>query len=212
VSRKHLIAIAAVIAIVAAWLFWPSKYARVANLDSRGANVIAFGDSLTAGYGAKEGEDYPSRLAALLGTTVINAGVSGDTTAAALARVQADVLEQNPRIVIVGLGGNDFMQGVPLSATENNLREIVRTIRGAGAMVVLLGFRFPSLGASFEKMYERVAKEERCLLIPDLLDGILSNPSLKSDEIHPNARGYQMMAERVAGPVRKLMRRAGKKA
>ena len=73
-------------------------------------------------------------------------------------------------------------------------------------MVILLGFRFPSLNANYESMYERVAEDEQCLLIEDLLDGILSNPSLKSDEIHPNARGYALMAERVAGPTEKLLR------
>jgi lysophospholipase L1-like esterase len=180
----------------------------VANLGSRGTGVIAFGDSLTAGYGAQQGEDYPSKLSSLLGTTVINAGVSGDTTESALARLDNDVLTRGPRIVIVGLGGNDFLQGVPIATTERNLRSAVRAIHGAGAMVVILGFRFPTLGASYEKMYANVAGDERCLLIPDLLDGILSNPSLKSDEIHPNARGYQLMAERVAGPCKKLIRKA----
>jgi acyl-CoA thioesterase-1 len=207
-SKRARIAAAAVLVIAAAWLFWPSRYTRVANLDSRGTSVIAFGDSLTAGYGAQPGEDYPSKLTALVGTTVVNAGVSGDTTESALARLDNDVLTRSPRIVIVGLGGNDFLQGVPLAATERNLRSAVRAIHGAGAMVVILGFRFPTLGASYEKMYASVARDERCLLIPDLLDGILSNPSLKSDEIHPNARGYQLMAERIAGPCTKLMRKA----
>ena len=207
-SKRARILIAAAVVVIAAWLLWPSPYARVANLDSRGSSVIAFGDSLTAGYGAQPGEDYPSKLAALIGTSIVNAGVSGDTTESALARIDNDVLQRNPRIVLVGLGGNDFLQGVPITTTERNLRSAIRAIHGAGAMAVILGFRFPTLGASYEKMYANVAKDERCLLIPDLLDGILSNPSLKSDEIHPNARGYQLMAERMAGPCRKLIRKA----
>jgi lysophospholipase L1-like esterase len=206
-KQIRVLAVAGVL-VIAAWLLWPSRYSRVANLGSRGTGVIAFGDSLTAGYGAQQGEDYPSKLSSLIGTTVINAGVSGDTTESALARLDNDVLTRGPRIVIVGLGGNDFLQGVPIATTERNLRSAVRAIHGAGAMVVILGFRFPTLGASYEKMYANVAGDERCLLIPDLLDGILSNPSLKSDEIHPNARGYQLMAERVAGPCKKLIRKA----
>ncbi len=202
------IAIVAALIIVLAFFFWPSSLSKVKNLSSHGTSIIAFGDSLTAGYGAAPGEDYPSRLSSMIGTTVINAGVNGDTTESALARVQADVLTQNPRIVIVGLGGNDFLRHLPVSATEASLRSIVRQVQGSGAMVVLLGFRFPSFGASYEAMYERVAKEEGALLIPDLLDGIMSNPSMKSDEIHPNGRGYQLMAERVAGPYRKLMKKA----
>jgi len=75
-------------------------------------------------------------------------------------------------------------------------------------MVVLLGFKFPSLNANYEEMYERVADQEGCLLIPGTLKGILTDPALKSDEIHPNARGYQLMAERVSGPFQKLLRKA----
>ncbi|HEX7152634.1 MAG TPA: arylesterase [Thermoanaerobaculia bacterium] len=190
------------------WWLWPSQYGRVKNLDSGGSAIVAFGDSLTSGYGASEGEDYPSRLAALVGKPVINAGVSGDTTDAAMARLDGDVLSRHPRIVIVGLGGNDFLRRSPIATTEANLRTIVRRIQGAGAMVVLLGYEFPTLGARYDDMYERVAEEEGCLLIPDLLDGILNTPTLKSDEIHPNAAGYQLMAERVSGPLAKLVKKA----
>src|SRR3954451_580699 len=104
------------------WLLWPSQYNRVRNLKSRGANIIAFGDSLTAGYGAQPSEAYPTRLSALIEAPVLNAGVSGDTTQSALDRVANDVLARDPRIVIVGLGGNDFLQGVPIATTEANLR------------------------------------------------------------------------------------------
>jgi len=188
------------------WFLWPAP--KIANLSSRGTNIIAFGDSLTAGYGANAGEDYPSRLSAMIGTPVINAGVSGDTTESALARVDTDVAARDPRIVIIGLGGNDFLRGVAIGTTESNLHTIIQKVHAAGAMVILLGYRFPSLTANYEKMYERVAKSERCLLVPDLLDGIESNASLKSDEIHPNGQGYALMAERVAGPCKKLIRRA----
>src|SRR6058998_467101 len=131
VKRSHLLAAIAVVLILIIWALWPSRYGRVKNLGSRGTNVIAFGDSLTAGYGAGTGEDYPTRLSALIGEPVINAGVSGDTTGSALARLDADVLARDPRIVIVGLGGNDFLGGVPIASTDTNLREIVRKIEGA---------------------------------------------------------------------------------
>jgi acyl-CoA thioesterase-1 len=210
VNRKTSVIVFGGIALVLALIVvaWPSKYSRVRNLDSRGTNIIAFGDSLTAGYGAPAGEDYPSKLSSMIGTTVVNAGVSGDTTQSALARVDQDVLSRDPRIVIVGLGGNDFLGSVPIATTESNLRAVIEKIQGAGAMVVLLGFRFPSLTADYGAMYSRVAKDERCLLIPDLLHGILRDPSLKSDEIHPNARGYALMADRIAGPCKKLIARA----
>ena len=194
--------------VVVVWALWPSPYSKVTNLASRGTNIIAFGDSLTAGLGAQPGEDFPSRLSKLIETPVINAGVSGDTTDMALERIDRDVLSHDPRIVIVGLGGNDFLRSVDIATTERNLRSIVRRIHGAGAMVVLLGFRFPSLNLDYEKMYTRVADDEGCLLIGRMLRGIITDPSLKSDEVHPNARGYEIMAERVAGPCRKLIRKA----
>ena len=207
-SRQAQVATGAVVLAIAIWALWPSPYTRVTNLNSHGANIIAFGDSLTAGYGAQPGEDWPARLSTMIGATVINAGVSGDTTDAAAERLDNDVLARDPRIVIVGLGGNDYLRQAPIATTEENLHRIIRKIQSAGAMVVLLGFNFPSLSANYGKMYAKVAKDEGCLLIPDLLDGIESNQSLKSDEIHPNARGYQLMAERIAKPCQKLIRKA----
>ena len=206
--RTKAVVAAGALLVVLVWALWPSPFSRVTNLGSRGSSVIAFGDSLTAGFGASAGEDYPARLSSLIGETVVNAGVSGDTTEAALARLESDVLSRNPRIVIVGLGGNDFLHGADGPSTEAHLRTIIRKIESGGAMVVLLGFRFPSITANYGTMYARVAHDERCLLIPDLLHGILNDPALKSDEVHPNARGYQVMAERIAGPVRKLIRKA----
>ncbi len=206
-KRLAIGAAVAVLAIAVVWLLLPSKY-DVANLDSRGTSIIAFGDSLTAGVGASSDDTYPSQLAAAIGETVVNAGVSGDTSGAALARLERDVLPNDPRIVIVGLGGNDYLQNVPIAKTEETLRAIVRRIQDAGAMVVLLGFRFPSLNVNYQAMYERVAEEERCLLVPDALDGILSDPALRSDAIHPNGKGYAILAERVAGPLETLIRKA----
>lgn len=207
VRKKQIIA-AALAIVVASWLLWPSRYARVTNLASPHSSLIAFGDSLTAGFGAQPGEDYPSVLAKTIGVEVVNAGVNGDTTESALARVDADVLARSPRIVIVGLGGNDFLRGVAIQTTEANLRAIVRKIHAGKAMVVLLGFSFPSFTADYADMYERVADEEGCLLIEGALKGILTDRSLKSDEIHPNARGYALMAERIAPDLAKLLEKA----
>jgi acyl-CoA thioesterase I len=199
---------AAILVAIVAWILWPSPYAKVRNLMSPGTAVIAFGDSLTAGYGAQQGEDYPSVLSRLIHVPVVNAGVSGDTTETALARIDQDVLTRDPRIVIVGLGGNDFLRGVPIATTEANLRTIVQKIEGANAMVVLLAFRFPSLNENYEEMYARVGKDAQCLVIKGVLSGILTDPTLKSDTIHPNARGYAKMADRIASPMNKLLRKA----
>ncbi|MEA2569356.1 MAG: acyl-CoA thioesterase [Acidobacteriota bacterium] len=210
-KQPRVIVLVAVIVIALIWLLWPSRYSRVANLSSRGTAIVAFGDSITAGFGAAAGDDYPSKLSQLIGVSVINAGVSGDTTETALARIDADVLTREPRLVIVGLGGNDFLRSVPIATTETNLRTIVQQIERRGAMVILLGFRFPSMNANYESMYERIAHDERCLFVPNVLRGILTDPSLKSDEIHPNARGYALIAERVSGPCRGLLRAADRR-
>lgn len=199
----------AVVAIALVWKFWPAGVGDVTNLDSRGTSVIAFGDSLTAGFGAAKGEDYPSKLSSVIGAPIINAGRSGDTTESALRRLEDDVLARDPRIVIVGLGGNDVLRRVPMSDTKNNLEAIVRRIQGAGAMVVLLGFEFPTFGADYGGLYEEIADENGCLLVPDVLDDILTDRTMKSDEIHPNAAGYDLMARRVSGPLQKLLAEAG---
>lgn len=207
-DRRFMIAMLVTVGLAVAWLFWPSRYSGVENLDSNGTAIIALGDSITAGYGAGNGEDYPARVASTTGLTIRNAGVSGDTTGAALARLERDVLAHDPRIVIVGLGGNDFLRSVPIADTERNLRSIIDAIQADGAMVVLLGFRFPSLQVSYESMYERLAEEKDCLLIPDVMDGILSKPELRSDAIHPNAAGYELLAERVAPQLQRLVEAA----
>ncbi|HEX6159813.1 MAG TPA: arylesterase [Thermoanaerobaculia bacterium] len=208
--RAVKIGAAGAVAIALLVVLWPSGVGDVRNLDSRGSSVIAFGDSLTEGYGASQGEAWPARLASKSGVEIVNAGVSGDTTETALARIETDVLARDPRIVIVGLGGNDFLRRVPVAATEANLRAIVRKIQASGAMVVLLGFEFPSIGPSYAKMYERIAEEEECLLVEDVLDGILRDTKLKSDEIHPNAAGYQIMADRIEEPLGKLIAKANR--
>lgn len=200
---KRLAVVLALVALAAC-----SPYRNVKNLDSRGSSIITFGDSLTSGVGASEEENYPSRLATALNRDIINAGVSGDTTESALQRLDDDVLAESPRLVIVGLGGNDFLRRVPIATTEANLRTIIRRIHASGAMVILLGFEFPSIGPSYADMYEHLADEEGCLLIDDVVDGILNDPKLKSDEIHPNAAGYALMAERIAEPCAELLAKA----
>jgi acyl-CoA thioesterase-1 len=195
--------------ILAGWFLRPAPPPAIRNLDTPQRVIVCLGDSLTAGVGAGPGEDVPARLAALLNRPVVNAGVSGDTTAGALARLPRDVLGLRPGLVVVGLGGNDFLRGGTAAQAEANLEAILRALQGAGAMVVLEGFSFPSLQEDWAGMYRRLAEREACLLVPGLLDGIQRNPELKSDSIHPNAKGYALMAKRLAGPLGKLLKRAG---
>lgn len=187
------------------------SFSYVRNLHSQGENIICFGDSLTEGVGAAKGEDYPSGLARQLRYQVINAGRRGDTTADALSRLDQDVLGQNPRLVIVLLGGNDFLRQVPLSETRKNLEEIVQRIQERGAMAVLVGVRLGLFTDEYGPVYKEIAKKHGALFIPEVLKGILSDPKSKSDSIHPNAAGYQLMAERILKQVKPLLEEGDRK-
>jgi acyl-CoA thioesterase-1 len=186
-------------------------YGSVRNLGSPGKIVIAFGDSLTEGVGAGEGEDYPSLLARGLQQPVINAGRRGDTTARGLARLEKDVLERNPRLVIVLFGGNDFLRRLPLARARKNLEEIIKRIQQHGAMVVLVGMRLGLFTDDYGPIYKKLAKQYGALLVPRALKGILSDPKLKSDSIHPNSAGYRLMAERILKKIGPLLQEADRR-
>jgi acyl-CoA thioesterase-1 len=188
-----------------------SKFSHVQNLQSRGENIICFGDSLTEGVGAEKGEDYPSRLARELRYPIINAGHRGDTSADGLARLEQDILEKNPRLVIVLFGGNDFMRQVPVSETRKNLEEMVERMQKRGAMVALVGMKLGLFTDEYGPIYEEIAKRHGALYIPEILKGILSDTKLKSDPIHPNGAGYRLMAERILKEVKPLLEEADRK-
>jgi acyl-CoA thioesterase-1 len=167
--------------------------------------VVFLGDSLTAGYRLPVAEAFPALLAERLAASgrparVVNAGVSGDTTAGGLARLDW-ILSQQPDLVVVELGANDGLRGLPLEASEANLRAIVEGSRAAGAEVLLLAMRLPpNYGAdytrSFEAIYPRVAAEAGATLVPFFLAGIAGQPELNlPDGIHPNAAGHRRAAE-----------------
>lgn len=166
----------------------------------RGAVVLAFGDSITAGVGASQGPAYPALLAAETGWQVINAGVSGDTARAAGARLAPLLRANQPDLVIIELGGNDFLRQTPAAQVRDYLREIIRQAQASGARVALvavprLSLLRASIGAlSDSPIYAELAEEEGVILIPDVLSEILSDNNLRADDIHPNALGYQQLA------------------
>jgi acyl-CoA thioesterase-1 len=175
---------------------------KVRNARPQGQNLICFGDSLTAGTGAATGKDYPSQLARMIGRPVINAGLPGDTTAGALARLQQDVLSRSPRIVLITLGGNDLTHGVDREVFSRNLQTIVTRIQAAGALVVVGGIEVPLRDRGFPEGYREVARVTGAILIPNIFQGILGRPDLMSDPIHPNTAGYTLMAERFYETIR----------
>jgi acyl-CoA thioesterase-1 len=169
--------------------------------------VVFLGDSLTAGYGLGGEQAYPALVEKRLEEEgipikVLNAGVSGDTTAGGLARLDW-LLSQKPGVVVVGLGGNDGLRGLPLEQAEQNLREIVRRAKAAGARVLLLGMQIPpnygpEYAQGFSGMYPKIAKEMDVPLVPFLLEGVGGVAGLnQSDGIHPTAEGQEKLADLV---------------
>ena len=180
----------------------------IRNLRSSGETIVCFGDSLTEGVGAGTGEDYPSVLSKEIGIPVVNAGQRGDTTDQALARLSDAVLSKNPRLVIVFLGGNDFLRQRPRAESRKNLAEIVRRVQAQGAMVAIAGMKLGLFTDDFAAIYEDTAKELGALYIPQVMKGILSDSKLRSDPIHPNGAGYRLIAERIAVKIIPLLRDA----
>ena len=180
----------------------------IRNLRSSGDAIVCLGDSLTEGVGAGSGEDYPSVLSREIGAAVINAGQRGDTTDQALARLPDAVLSKNPRLVIVFLGGNDFLRQRPRAESRRNLAEIVRRVQAQGAMVAIVGMKLGLFTDEFAAIYEDTAKELGALYIPQVTKSILSDANLKSDPIHPNGAGYRLIAERIAAKIKPLLRDA----
>lgn len=171
-----------------------------------GETVIAFGDSLVAGVGASTGRDIVSLLSARVGVTIVNAGRSGDTTGSALARLDSAVLSRRPRVVIILLGGNDVLRRVPQAETFANLGAIVHRIRARGAAVILAGLSFGVFSDAYGDGYEDLARRTSSGLVPDILAGILGHPDLMADQIHPNERGYKIMADRIEPVLRDLLK------
>lgn len=183
-----------------------------------GDRVVAFlGDSLTAGLGVAADEAFPARLGARMqregyAYRVVNAGVSGDTSAGAVRRVDW-VLRTRPDVVVVALGANDGLRGQSPAALRANLEAIVRRLKAAGARVLLAGMRMPpNYGEAFTRdfaaVYPEVARRTGVPLVPFLLDGVAANPVLNQpDGIHPNARGHVVIADRLWPYLRPLLRK-----
>jgi len=169
---------------------------QVRNSNPSGENIICFGDSLTFGTGAAEDMAYPSQLSHMISKSVINAGIPGDTTATALTRLEEDVLSKSPRIVLITLGGNDLKNRISKETAYQNLKQIVISIQDRGALVIIGGISIPFWGRGFGEMYQRVSEETQAVLIPNIFDGIIGDKKLMSDPIHPNDKGYTLMADK----------------
>lgn len=197
ISRRHFLQTALALAALTAC----GGGRKQAKLPER-ATVLALGDSLTAGVGANPGEDYPARLAAITGWQVVNGGVSGNTSAQALARLP-ELMRHQPDLVIISIGGNDFLKKQPEAETRANIATIIKTVQAADVPAVLVAVPYVSAAALLGKpnehpLYRELAAEFKLPLFEGTWADILGDNSLKSDPIHANAAGYRHFAEELA--------------
>jgi len=162
------------------------------------AVILAFGDSLTFGIGANsKTESYPAVLSQLTGLQVINEGISGEVTEDGLERLD-DVLQSvKPNLVILCHGGNDIIRKLGREQLKNNLKQMIILIESTGAEVVLVGVPNFNLMLNVPKLYPELALDHALPIELNILSKIERNPKMKSDQIHPNAQGYRLMAERL---------------
>jgi acyl-CoA thioesterase-1 len=183
--------------------------------DDDRPRIVAFGDSLTAGLGVPAEDAYPAQLQHRLDEQgiryrVINAGVSGETTAGGLRRVEW-VLKSRPHVVLLELGANDGLRGLNLEQTKANLERIIQRCQEASVTVILAGMKLPpNYGADytkgFEAIYPAIAKQYGLTLIPFFLDGVAGSAALnQADGIHPTREGYRIIADKVLEQIKPLL-------
>jgi acyl-CoA thioesterase-1 len=190
-----------------------------ATAPDEGPLVVFLGDSISAGLHLPQEDAFPAVLQRTLRAEgkpfrLVNAGVSGDTTAG--GRVRLDwLLKQKPAVVVVELGANDGFRGVPVEAMEENLRDILVRVKAAGAEPLLLGMRLPpnygpGYVKEFSEMYGRLAKETGAALVDHFMEGVAGRPALNlPDMIHPTAEGHRLLAKNVEKALRKLVEQEG---
>ena len=162
------------------------------------AVLLAFGDSLTFGTGAAEDQSYPAQLERLIARRVVRAGVPGEVSAQALERLPQALDEHAPRLLLLCIGGNDFLRRLGNAQAERNVREMVKLARSRGIGVLLIGTPEPGFSVSPPAFYAVIASEYRLPYEGTIIGEVLKERALKADPIHPNARGYQRIAERIA--------------
>jgi len=204
-KKLAVISILCIIFIGAYFIFFKNSEPEVLNRNSKGTTIVAFGDSLIHGYGSTEGRDFISLLSQRIGQPIINLGVNGNTTADGLARLKK-VLDKDPKIVILLLGGNDYLRKVPVDTTFKNLDSIVKAIQKQGSMVLLLGIRGGLLKDTFADKFEEFAASHKVAFVPNVLDGLIAKNKYMFDAVHPNDVGYKEIADKVEPVLRDLLK------
>jgi len=203
--RRWLAHCSATLLAAAGAAVWPS-FALAAG-KARPQTILVVGDSLSAEYGLQRGSGWVALLAARLqrerpGDSVVNASISGDTTSGGLARLPALLRQHKPTLVVLELGGNDALRGLPLETSRGNLTDMAKLAKAAGARVLILGMQIPpnygrSYGERFAAMFDEVAKSQGAALVPFLLKGVADGPQAETmfqpDRIHPVASAHPII-------------------
>ena len=179
-----------------------SSSAKSPRLASK-AVILAFGDSLTFGTGATPTESYPAILERLVGRRVVKSGVPGEVTSEGLSRLPEVLAREKPALLILCHGGNDLLRRLDRQQTANNLRAMIRLARERGVAIVIIAVPSPGIALSPPTFYREIAAEMGLPVEEEALTMVLSDGSLRSDFIHPNAAGYRRLAESIAGLLKK---------
>lgn len=169
------------------------------------ATILAFGDSLTYGTGTSRDKAYPAVLESLISHKVINAGVPGEISKTGISRLSRLVERYRPGLIIICHGGNDILRKLDIKHTRDNIQQMIDIARLNNSQVILIGVPEFGLFLNASPIYKELADNNHLPIENNILGDILGNNSLKSDHIHPNSKGYQMLAEKIAS----LLRQAG---
>ncbi len=184
------------IALIAYSLAGCSDKAKLQALDTN-ATILAFGDSLTYGTGTSRNNTYPAVLERLINRKVINAGIPGEISKNGLTRLPGLIEKYHPDLIIICHGANDILRKLDLTKTRSNIQQMINLARQNNSGVVLVGVPEFSLFLSTAPMYQTLADENQLPIANDILGDIIGNNALKSDHIHPNTQGYQLLAENI---------------
>ncbi len=196
-EKVTLILILIVVGFFILLYFIRNQSPKIINFPSERTVVIAFGDSLIEGVGGTD-NGFINHLENLVNYDIENMGVSGETTRDALARVKK-VIDKSPRIVLISLGGNDFLQRRPAAEVKQDLNKIVSQIQDSGSMVVILGV------PGYRNLHRDVAEAQRSAYVSNILSGLITNPQYMSDAVHPNDEGYKKIAKKIQPVLEKLL-------
>src|SRR3989344_4541670 len=202
--KKVIIAGVVVMAGILVFFFIFSRSQNITNYPNDGKTIVAFGDSLVEGVGATPGNNFPALLSKKIRKPILNMGVPGDTSTDGLNRID-QVIRQDPKIVLVLLGGNDFLRKVPIAETFKNIDDIVVELQKSGAVVVLLGIKGGLFGDHYKDYFEEIAEKRGALYVPNVLSGLLGKNEFMSDAIHPNDAGYKKIADKIYPVLQKVL-------